>query len=123
MTDVTNASYPEMIADEDMAFLIQIAKSLKARFGSYRLELPDKAFLSNRDLDPTAFSFPGVDLIFATKQKLKESGAEGVLRLIMPTDRTTMRLEIGVLFEMKVYVDPNCPKDRFIIEQEKELKP
>jgi hypothetical protein len=111
-----------MIADEDMTILVAIAQSLKERFGSYRLELPDKAYLSNRDLDPTAFSFPGVDMIFATKQKVAEAGGSKQLRLIMPTDRTTMRLEVGVLFEMKVYVDPNCPKDRFVIEQDKEVK-
>jgi hypothetical protein len=76
MTTHNNAQYPDMIADEDMTILVAIARNLKERLGSYRLELPDKAYLTNEDLDPTAFSFPGVDMIFATKQKLKESVAE-----------------------------------------------
>ncbi len=111
--------YPDLMADEDFQILCAIATNLASRLKLFRVNLPHGAYLSNH-ASGTNFSFAGIDSIKEAHQKIMELDAQTPHRLVMPTDKITTRIEIGNLFGMKVFVDPNCPKDRFLIEAHQE---
>ena len=117
MTKYTNM--PDM-ADEDFQILVAITNDLTKRIGTFRINLPNGAYIGN-GAEPSAerFTFAGIDAIFEAKSKLNTAGvpADAKYELIMPSNYFNGRKKIGSVFEMDLYVDPTCPKDRFIIRE------
>lgn len=116
MTKYTNM--PDM-AEEDFEILVAITTDLTERFGKFRINLPNKAYIGNGE-EPSMerFTFAGIDAIREARNKIKEAGGpldDTKYELIMPTYESTEREKIGIVFDMALYIDPTCPKDRFII--------
>lgn len=109
---------PDM-AEEDFEILVAITTDLTQRLGTFRINLPNKAYVGNgEEPNMERFTFAGMDAILETKSKLaSQMPLEEFesLVLIMPTNSGVKQLKVGSLFEMDVYISSECPKDRFII--------
>jgi hypothetical protein len=115
--------HPDAMSAEDFDMLVAIAEHLVQELGLFKINLPNGVSIGNGpDTVSDKFTFAGIDAIQETFDKLKNSGAPTPYEIIMPTENFKIRTLIGEMFEMKLYVDPNCPPDRFIIRaEEKQL--
>lgn len=111
-----------LMADEDMQFLIAIAEKLVTEQRFFTVNLPFNTRLTNQDggdvnqfMQSRQIAFAGIDFIKDMKNQYQRVTNEKCI-LIMPTDKMTIRTEVGELFGMKVYADPKCPKDKMLIQ-------
>jgi len=116
MTTLTGDSSD--IADEDSQIIIGVCQNLILKKGKFRINLPNGCVLTN--VSEKIMRFPGIDLIAENHQKIMEIDATTPHILVLPSRKFKSRIKIGKLFGMPVYVDPNCPKDKFLIEQDME---
>ena len=108
----------EDMPGEDFDVIVAVCKRLIAKNGKFIINLPNGCVLTNAA--DKIMQFPGIDFIMENHQKIMEIDATTPHILVMPSDMFNNRVKIGELFGMKVYADPNCPKDKFLIEQAKE---
>lgn len=107
-----------LVAPEDMQIIMAVVNNLVAAKKVFRINLPHGAYLTNHEGGPV-FSFSGIDQIKEAQLKLLNAVSDESVEwmLIMPTDTFTERTRIGDLFGMKVYADPQCGKNNFVIQE------
>lgn len=105
----------DMLADEDMNFLNQIARSLAQQYPQFRINLDAGVCITNTGAQ--MFTFTGLDQIKEAHTKIVQfNNVMGQrYQLLMPT--TTLQKEkIGEMFGMDIIADPTCPADKFLIQ-------
>lgn len=107
---------PDFMAEEDMAFLLAICKSLKERLDNFSINLPDGAVLTN--IGTENIKFVGIDQIKYALDTLMRQAGDSKWCLVMPTNMGTTRQKIGELYAIPVYIDPAIPKGNFLIQEE-----
>lgn len=110
MNQIDNAG---MIADEDMAFLVQIVQSLAERYGNFRINLPSGAYFTNSD--QVMATFPAVDQIIDARDKLIVANGPVKYQLIMPSQKRPGEI-IGEILNMRIMTDPTLSPQQFIIK-------
>lgn len=115
MTQTANAG---MLADEDMEFLSQIAKTLAERYGNYRVNLPFGAYITNTEQIMAAF--PAVDQIIDARDKLIAANGVVKYQLVVPSKKK-QREVIGEILGMPITTDPNLSEQQYLIKPVEEL--
>lgn len=112
------AQTPDFIADEDMQFLVALAKSLTERLGHFSMNLPGGTIFSN--IAGNNIKMVGIDQIKSALTMLMNQAGDAEWCLVMPTSQQdiTKRTKIGELYAIPVYIDPSIPKDNFLIQEE-----
>lgn len=119
MTVDTRDLYPDSMAEEDFNFLVAIVQSLTEKMRYFYISLPGDAYLSNHPMDGTAFRFAGIDAIKEAHAKVMEIDATQPHVLVMPTNMPK-KINVGRIFGMNVWADPQLQKDAFTIMREED---